>query len=880
MDGDQALDEHTNQLRALLQLGMATSAAPFEVSAIVDTVARGLVGVLGDECAVHSQSAPGVSFSAVAYRFNPTTRAAEPVALPEALERLRLEVVRTQRLRASSVRSSEETTRHLPPGQLCIAPMVALGEAMGTITLRRKAGAYTEADQELVRLAADQTALSLWNARRYEEVEQERKRLEEVLKHTPPAELPNRPWLRLREGAPTKGLVPLVSSDAPKSGPEAVHGARWLLRMIFDSFPAVAFLKDAQGRYLFVNRRYEQASFLESTEQILGRTDRELFQEELAHYFETIDREVLQSDQAITTEDKFFVEGEWRVFTAVKFPLRDLDGQVFGTGGIATETTERKHVEHALHRGQEQLRFITDALPALVSFITQEGKVQFANKAHEAWFGLTRDDIMGKPLREVFDESVLSSVVPQFQRALHGRAFSFDARIPHATLGVRDVKISCNPQHDLSQRVEGVVVLMIDFTEQRRAEERIRFLADTSRILATSLEYLSTAKAVAAQAVQRLVDLCAIVMSGDRNMDPIVACSDARQTSSAERLIRSVASDPSSPFEFEKVLASGRPLLQGELTETWLRENVSDTEQRELIRDLGLRSLIIAPIAGRQGRLGAIVLGSTSAGGRSDHADRALAEELGHSIGLAAENALLYAEAQQAVRVRDEFLSIAGHELKTPLTALSLDLDMLQMTLEASDRGETEPRFAKRLHKASQNLERLGELVRELLDVSRLSVGGIVLDTTSLDLGRVVRGAVERFQEHAVEAGCELIITTPQNPVMGVWDPMRLEQVLSNLLSNAIKYGAGKTVEIALESGPTHATIRVKDHGIGIAPADQERIFERFERAVSVHHYGGFGLGLWISRQFVTAMGGSLRVESRSGHGSTFIMELPYASGG
>jgi len=230
----------------------------------------------------------------------------------------------------------------------------------------------------------------------------------------------------------------------------------------------------------------------------------------------------------------------------------------------------------------------------------------------------------------------------------------------------------------------------------------------------------------------------------------------------------------------------------------------------------------------------------------------------------------LYREAREAAQVREEFLSVAGHEMRTPLTSLQFLLHTIQKRIES---GLPEKAVEGLVRGRAQG-ERLSALTEDLLDVTRITSGRLTLDREEVDLAALADEVAEEQRESAARSGSELRLEAP-SPVPGLWDRSRLEQVVTNLLSNAVKFGGGQPVTIRVEAAADRATLTVRDEGIGISLADQARIFERFERAVSKQSYGGLGLGLWITRQIVAAHGGRILVESQPGQGSTFRVELP-----
>ncbi|QSQ22387.1 MASE1 domain-containing protein [Pyxidicoccus parkwayensis] len=281
---------------------------------------------------------------------------------------------------------------------------------------------------------------------------------------------------------------------------------------------------------------------------------------------------------------------------------------------------------------------------------------------------------------------------------------------------------------------------------------------------------------------------------------------------------------------------------------------------------------VLVPLRVRGEVVGALALVSDPADHPLGRSDLLLAEDLARRCAMALENAYLLDEAHEAIGARDEFISVAAHELRTPLTTLTLRVQGLMAQLRLA--GER-PGVLDRLGFISRQVTRLTELVESVLDVGRVNAGTLELRREQVDLTALVEESVARFSDEAERSGCELRLRAVGPHVMGWLDRARVEQSLSNLLSNAIKFGIGAPVDVELTQAEGLARVTVKDHGIGIPPEALERIFGRFERAVSTHQYGGLGLGLFLTRRIVEAHGGSVRVESEAGAGATFVMELP-----
>ncbi len=412
--------------------------------------------------------------------------------------------------------------------------------------------------------------------------------------------------------------------------------------------------------------------------------------------------------------------------------------------------------------------------------------------------------------------------------------------------------------------------------ESRRNAARLRILVEVDRLLAEAGLDLPAVLDVIARKVSEVIgDGCVLqLMSEDsaflepvtiHHPDPearwlLAGTVHARRQNAGEGLHGGVVS-------------TGRAVLLADVDPADAPSRSTLPEYGPYLERYGAQSLLVVPLAVKGRVFGTLGVVRDVAGGRPyGEEDQMLLQSLAERAALAIEDARLYGAATEAVRLRDDFLSVAGHELKTPLSALRLQIQMLaRVTRDVA----TTPGLAQRVEKAERTSERLGALIDELLDAGRITSGKMKLEREPIDLASLTRDAVGRMTEALAGTGSEVKLLA-DSQVVGRWDRVRLEQVVANLLSNAAKYGAGQPVEVRVEgSEDGRARLVVKDGGVGIAPEDQGRIFERFERATTDKRVHGLGLGLWISREIVESHGGCIQVFSAPGEGSTFTVELP-----
>ncbi|MGK3962480.1 AAA family ATPase [Sorangium sp. So ce118] len=413
-------------------------------------------------------------------------------------------------------------------------------------------------------------------------------------------------------------------------------------------------------------------------------------------------------------------------------------------------------------------------------------------------------------------------------------------------------------------------------TAAEAAGRRAAFLAEAGHILSGSLDYGETLSRIAQLSVRSLCSWCVIdVVEGGEIRRISWAHRDPALESVIQELERRYPPGRDSPHPAARVLRSGEPLLLPEISEAILREHCEDDEHVRLLRELGTCSSITVPLVARGQPFGTLSVVSSVPERRYGEADLELVQEVARRAAISIDNAGLYRAAQEAIRARDEFLTVATHELNTPMTSLTLSLEAIARALQPGRAWEPQA-IGRQVDRALRQAARLTRLNDELLDVSRIHAHRLSLEVAEVDLGAVVRDVLARFRGDLERARCSVSLRD-SGRIVGLWDRARIDQIVTNLLANAMKFGAGKPVEIVVSEEAGTARLSVRDHGIGIDPARQEQIFERFGRAVSEWHYGGLGLGLYISRRIVDAHGGSIRVRSALGAGATFLIELPCA---
>ncbi|QRK11441.1 GAF domain-containing protein [Archangium violaceum] len=556
-------------------------------------------------------------------------------------------------------------------------------------------------------------------------------------------------------------------------------------------------------------------------------------------------------------------------------PVRDAEGRVTAAVAVLEDITERLRMERALREGECVFRRIMESNMMGLSFCDKDGLLLEANDAFLSLVGHEREELRRGHLH-------WRNLLPRGEESIeHGlREPWTHGTSPTIELELRRGDGSLVPVLTGSAWVEEqerVLTFVLDLSDLKRAEGALRFLATASRILGQSLEVPdATLQHVACLASLSVASWCVIDLATPEGLLRRAAVAH-REGEREERLRRGWPLPPlkESGGALLDAMHAGEPLLFPDFgVETWrYLASGAVPEVEGMAREAC--SVLVVPVRSHERTLGLVTLGSCSPRRRYGPEDISLGQELAHRVAAALESARLFMESQRAVRLRDEFLAVASHELKTPLTPLRLQLQGLWRVVESRAGRPVDPERVLRAARICEaQVRKLSGLVNDLLDVSRLAQGRLPLRLEQVNLVAIAREVIAQFSDDAARAGCAVELWAGP-AVVGHWDRVRLEQVVTNLLTNALKYGAGRPVHVRVWMEGGVARLSVRDEGIGIAPEHRSRIFGKFERAVSERHYGGLGLGLHITQQIVQALGGSILVESEPGRGSTFTVELP-----
>jgi PAS domain S-box-containing protein len=435
-------------------------------------------------------------------------------------------------------------------------------------------------------------------------------------------------------------------------------------------------------------------------------------------------------------------------------------------------------------------------------------------------------------------------------------------------------------------RAQSLRGLSLDITQRKVAEEarekaledlhqdreRLRILSAGSEVLSSTLDRQETLQNLARAAVPGFADYCLVAIVGREDGTEV---SYAHRDPAREELLETLTRQPlrSRQSLALRAIEECKTQLVAEIPEEMLQSAAQDDEQRMALTALGPRSSLFVPLLDKDTAFGVIGFAYAESGRHYCEEDISLAEELGRRASLAVQRSNLLKQAQDALAVRNQFLSMASHELKTPLTSIK----GYSYVMLRDARGRDDKQAIEMLEVIDEEADRMARLINELLDVSRIEHGRLRLSKEEFSLNELVYDAMARARLAAREYSFELDERVSDLPVYA--DRMRIEQVATNLLNNAVKYSTeSRRIDVVLQKRPGQAIVEITDHGIGIPENEQGRVFEQFFQSSKPRiHRGGLGLGLFIAKTIVSEHGGEIGFKSSEGAGSTFYFSLPLA---
>ncbi|HVX62826.1 MAG TPA: PAS domain-containing sensor histidine kinase, partial [Pirellulales bacterium] len=516
----------------------------------------------------------------------------------------------------------------------------------------------------------------------------------------------------------------------------------------------------------------------------------------------------------------------------------------------------QRSLEEALRNSEDRFARFMQHFPGLAWIKDEAGRYVYANDAAVQAFQCEREALYGKTDDEIFP----SETAAQFkENDLRARASAAGVRVTE-TLMQKDGELHYSvvskfpiPGPDAAPDMVGGMA--VDVTERRRAEQDAQFLAAASAALADVADYESTLQTVAQLAVPSFADWCAVyLLDADGSLRQLaVAHIGPDKVTLAGDLQHRRPPEPAAARGAWKIVRTGRSDIVPDVSNEPAALESLDATQLSLIRELGLRSYLGAPLSVRGKTFGAMTFFSSESARRYGPEDLAMARDLAHRAAIAIENARLYQALKDADRRKDEFLALLGHELRNPLAPICNSLQVLR--LPGADAAITE----RAREMIERQIEQMVRLVDDLLDVSRIMRGQVELRREPIELATVIARAVETSQPCIDAERHRLTVGMPPDPLWLHGDLVRLAQVVSNLLNNAAKY-TERGGEIGLEAAREQdkAVVRVRDNGIGIAAETLPRLFDMFYQAErrTRHSQGGLGIGLSLVRRLVELHGG------------------------
>jgi PAS domain S-box-containing protein len=525
---------------------------------------------------------------------------------------------------------------------------------------------------------------------------------------------------------------------------------------------------------------------------------------------------------------------------------------------------QARRATEQLAEQERQFRALADNIPQLTWMADASGQRYWYNRRWYEYTGTTIEEVQGAGWQKTHHPDHIERVYQRWMRAVeHGEPWEDIFPLRGADGFYRWFLSRAVPIRDASGAIERWFGTNTDVTARR-------FLDNATEVLSRSLDERETLEQLARLAVPDIADWCVVDLVVHDQLEHVaIAHANPAKLAAAWQYARATRPDPAGYDATWQIVRTGKPALTVEISDAMLAGAARDPEHLRLLRELGFRSWIGAPLVARGAAIGVIHLAMNDSGRRYRASDLEIAVELGHRAGVAVDNARLYREAQTAVRVRDDLLAIVSHDLGNPLHAINLGVSLLFQHLG------TDSRARKHIDAIRRSTDRMERLINDLLDMASINAGKLAITPAEIDARELAREVLDSHEPAAHERGITITRDVDRADVTLHVDRDRIVQAFGNLLGNAIKFCApGDVIAVRAERIQDGVRFTFADTGPGIAASDLPHIFEPYWSGRSGRKKGT-GLGLFITRAIVEAHGGTIRVDSPPGGGASFAVTLP-----
>jgi len=682
--------------------------------------------------------------------------------------------------------------------------------------------------------------------------------------------------LRDRHGAPVHYVAQMLDITERKRAEEALRTSERDFRSLAESMPQIVWATTPDGLNIYFNQQWMDYTGL-TIEESLGEgwitpfhpDDRQRAWD--AWKRATQHRDVYSLECRLRRADGVY---QWWLIRGL--PLLGANGEILKWFGTCTDIEHIKHAEQKLKESEAKFSGIISISADAIISIDDDQLITIFNEGAEHIFGYSQAEVIGTPLERLLPERFRRTHRHYVQRFASGEVVARRMGERLTTIaGLRKNGEEFPAEAAISKLQVGAKTLLTvalrDVTERKRLEKEQQFLAEAGAVLSASLDYEQTLASVARLVVRDFADWCSVeIIEHDDQARRLKVVSNDPSKLEICAVLEQVTIDRDRPHVLREVIETKKPLIIEHVTAELIESASQGPEHLRALRAVGPTSIMALPLL-RHGQLLGVLSFVSSGPRRYERRDLRLAEALAERAAIAIENARLYNASVEAAQIRDQVLGFVAHDLRNPLSAISMQAALLER------RDQPERRSRKPAETIQRAAKRMSRLIEDILDVSRMEGGRLSVEPARVPTAQLVSDAVEAQAPLASSLSIDLRLDV-ETSVADVWaDRDRVVQVFENLIGNAVKFTRpGGRITAGAASHGAEVVFWVKDTGAGISAEDMTHVFDRFWQARKARRAGA-GLGLQIVKSIIEAHHGRIWVESDVGVGTTFYFALPTA---